>query len=920
MRYITKQWMNAHDAIIQNKLQPLSDAAIVKTLSSVPTESTLTYLIGQVSHNFQIGDEVRVADTDGYVYYKLYDINNGSAIWNKLGGGDSVLASTIKVTLQSIVNGNVTAGTDLNGVTVSVQNITDDNTSAVTKQWYGNELTFDNLTPTKQYTISVSSVNGYSQPTSYTTSALGLGETASQTFQYEANLYTISIDSDQDDKTAIANAKVIYNNVQYANGSTLLVPTSVTLVADQNVTATDLSNSDYKLKLTISNNVITAMYTLGLGYVDMGNGIAWATSNITKDTNGNYKLADNPWDYGAYFSWGDTEGHNVAGQNEGYDFSETNYNNGASGSGHNLTASFSSGNATYDAARAKLGDSWRMPTKAEYDWLLNTSNCTNEWVTNYEGSSVVGRLFTSKVNGNKLFFPAAGFYDGTSLYNSGSTGYYWSTEFNSSSNAYFMSFGSSNCSMYYYYRYCGCSVRPVQLPHKNITITLNPTDEGSVDNIQVTVTDSEGVSHSGTTDSNGVATISNVGIGSCTVKAQGKGVSPKTITVATSITSFTLDCYDQVRVSGYIIDQSDPDALAANYIVKDVPAMNSTDEDDVIHRIWSNTKLFAAATSLSNSKLQVRELSRDNKSKWADGTDVVNNTTYDKFMKLPEFWWHCEEVAANTDRWKIDFTMDNPNDESWNHWDGNTFIGVYEAYNSGSLVYSRTGQTPTGSVHWTNFKAYAAARGTGYSLVTYEAHQIMALLGYGWLGTTDDQSIVGYGGNESNKVTGKCDAKGIHDTSAAVDGGNTAGGGSNISINFWGLENWWGNMYEWVDNIQTANSSGLVNILTPGSSTVNRTVQTTTGSSGCITKTTMGDKGDMIPKAYVSDSTYSKGYTSGGFVEAKADTVASRSLPGSAAAGGLGYLRVIYMALASYADIGSRLLYHGDWEENNTLT
>lgn len=380
-----------------------------------------------------------------------------------------------------------------------------------------------------------------------------------------------------------------------------------------------------------------------------------------------------------------------------------------------------------------------------------------------------------------------------------------------------------------------------------------------------------------------------------------------------------LDCYDQAIVTGYIIDQSDPDALAADYIVKDVPAMNSTDEDDVIHRIWSNTKLFAAATSLSNSKLQVRELSRDNKSQWADGTAVVNNTTYDKFMKLPEFWWHCEEVAANTDRWKIDFTMDDPNDESWNHWDGNTFIGVYEAYNSSNKVYSRTGQTPTGNVTWTNFKAYATARGTGYSLVTYEAHQIMALLGYGWLGTTDDQSIVGYGGNEYNKVTGKCDAKGIHDTSAAVDGGNTASGGSNISINFWGLENWWGNMAEWVDNIQTANSSGLVNILTPGSSTVNRTVQTTTGS-GCMTKTTMGDKGDMIPKAYVSDNTYSKGYASASYVSAGTGYVAYRSDSGSGAAGGLGYLYVSSNAGGSRASSGSRLLYHGDWEETNSLT
>jgi hypothetical protein len=197
-------------------------------------------------------------------------------------------------------------------------------------------------------------------------------------------------------------------------------------------------------------------------YVDMGNGILWATSNLTKEANGTYKLADNPWDYGAYFSWGDTEGHNVAGQNEGYDFSKNNYNSGVSGSGRNLKADFSSGDAIYDAARAKLGGLWRIPTMAECNWLLNSSNCTNKWVTNYEGSNIAGRLFTSKVNGNKLFFPAAGYFNGASLGNSGVNGYCWSAEFGNSSSACFMRFGSSGCVMNSSSRYYGYSVRPVQ--------------------------------------------------------------------------------------------------------------------------------------------------------------------------------------------------------------------------------------------------------------------------------------------------------------------------------------------------------------------------------------------------------------------------------------------------------------------------
>jgi len=542
---ITKEWMDAHDAVVQGKLQPLADAAVVKTLSSAPTEATLTYMIGTETHNFKIGDEARVADSasgTGYVYYKLYDINNGAAVWNKLGSESSgALLAAIRISLQAIVNGNVTDGTDLNGVAVSVQNVTD-NVSAGVKAWAGNELVFDNLAPMKQYTVSVAAVSGYDTPSSYTINSLDLGQTASHTFQYTADGYTVSITSNQGATDAgISSGRLIYNGTSYANEGSFKVPT------DTNVTASELSASaltGYASAITVNNKTISLVYSTEIltvtitksegdgdissmnvtvkdsnntvlgtlsdgqtlkiatgtsytataseapeGYktpaaqtasasqtartmsfeytvkpdgIDMGNGVLWATSNLTKEANGTYKLADNPWDYGAYFSWGDTEGHDVAGQNEGYDFSNSNYNNGASGSGHNLTASFSSGNVTYDAARAKLGDSWRIPTKDECNWLLNPSNCTNEWVTNYEGSSVAGRLFTSKVNGNKLFFPAAGYYYGTSLSLSGTNGYYWSTEFNNSSNAYCMSFYSSNCDMNGNYRYCGHCVRPVQ--------------------------------------------------------------------------------------------------------------------------------------------------------------------------------------------------------------------------------------------------------------------------------------------------------------------------------------------------------------------------------------------------------------------------------------------------------------------------
>lgn len=57
----------------------------------------------------------------------------------------------------------------------------------------------------------------------------------------------------------------------------------------------------------------------------------------------------------------------------------------------------------YDVAHAKWGEQWRMPTREEFNELINS--CTWQ-ATGING--VTGMLGTSKVNGNTIFFPCAG--------------------------------------------------------------------------------------------------------------------------------------------------------------------------------------------------------------------------------------------------------------------------------------------------------------------------------------------------------------------------------------------------------------------------------------------------------------------------------------------------------------------------------
>ncbi len=174
----------------------------------------------------------------------------------------------------------------------------------------------------------------------------------------------------------------------------------------------------------------------GHEWVDLGLRVKWATCNVG---------ASSPTGYGNFYAWGETS------TKSSYD----EYNCKT----WERSMSDIRGNSSYDAARANWGGSWRLPTKAECDELVN--NCTRQWTTQ---NGVKGMRFTSKRNGNSIFFPAAGWRNGTSTDDAGEFGRYWSsTPFGSYTqyaySLYFSSGGSARS--YWLYRCYGHQVRPV---------------------------------------------------------------------------------------------------------------------------------------------------------------------------------------------------------------------------------------------------------------------------------------------------------------------------------------------------------------------------------------------------------------------------------------------------------------------------
>jgi hypothetical protein len=93
----------------------------------------------------------------------------------------------------------------------------------------------------------------------------------------------------------------------------------------------------------------------GHAYVDLGLSVKWATCNVG---------ANSPWHYGDYYAWGETATKSTYTENS-YVADIKNHEdiNGT----------------TFDVARIKWGGNWRMPTKTEFEELVD--NCSWEWTT-----------------------------------------------------------------------------------------------------------------------------------------------------------------------------------------------------------------------------------------------------------------------------------------------------------------------------------------------------------------------------------------------------------------------------------------------------------------------------------------------------------------------------------------------------------
>lgn len=253
-----------------------------------------------------------------------------------------------------------------------------------------------------------------------------------------------------------------------------------------------------------------------------------------------------------------------------------------------------------------------------------------------------------------------------------------------------------------------------------------------------------------------------------------------------------------------------------------------------------------------------KEIKPSNKTQYIDGSTVPNDV--DVMVEIPKVYWKFDNVTNGYEmrisNYKIDSSYDCYAHKVGGVEKDHIYVGAYLGYVESNKLRSRSGVSPTVNTTLTQFRNYAHNVGSGYqqfNWFTLMLLQNLYLLAYKNL---NSQNALGYGyaNSNSNKTnTGGTNTKGIIF-------GETGG---KQQVCFLGIEDFYGNIFQWVDGMFHNNSYQVT--VTPDNKTFNdngsgfKNVGKFVNSNiyGKISKVAHTNEGGYFPKeCNGSDTTY----------------------------------------------------------------
>lgn len=395
-------------------------------------------------------------------------------------------------------------------------------------------------------------------------------------------------------------------------------------------------------------------------------------------------------------------------------------------------------------------------------------------------------------------------------------------------------------------------------------VPINSQVDFSVKAVPADSTKLKGANYTYSTTTPDVLVI-NTSTQGTTIFARKPGTANFTVTLHACNNTVTITKSTTFKVSGsqsvvFIIDQrylsnlKDPEGMVSdNYVLNPDGSLTSvskngaTGNPDTNTLTWLRQNTHAYVSKHSEGKgIRLKQLSDSNRKMFADGTsaaDYISNESgeFDVFLKFgsdiyykTEAWTPEGQSKPDLDYVAVTIARQIPtNDDAkkWCKWSQYKLIGVYESCQISNKLYSLSGKRPINNISQPDSINQAKARGTNFNICDYDMTKLFAFLFYGYYSSLGSQQICGYGtkvqGSDYKyypKITGNTDGLSMTDTDTTTGNGALnpsdeqikAGVGSDIkSVNFWGLENCWGDLLEWISDLHIMNAARSEYVNTP---------------------------------------------------------------------------------------------------------
>lgn len=541
-------------------------------------------------------------------------------------------------------------------------------------------------------------------------------------------------------------------------------------------------------------------------------------------------------------------------------------------------------------------------------------------------------------------------------------------------------------------------------------VFVNSQVEVSISPIPTDSTKLKGVNYTYSTTTPEILDIKTSNQGT-TIIAKKKGTANLVVTLLACNNTVTISKSTTIEVYGlrpvvFIIDQrylnnlKDPEGMVSeNYILESDGSLTSISSNGATGNPSNNTLSWLRKNThsyvsrcLANGSVRLKQLSDTSRKTFADGSNAVDyisneNGEYDVFLKFgsdiyykTEAWIPQGQSTKDDNYVAVTIAKELPQNEDaskWCKWSQYKLIGVYKACKINDKLHSLSGKRPVNNITQIDSINKAKARGTNFNICDYDMTKLFAFLFYGYYSSLGSQQKCGYGTKNDvdntfyPKITGNTDDLNMTDTDTTTGNGDlnpgriqiTAGFGSKIkSVNFWGLENCWGDVSEWLSNICVmdasrkdstsfnaakyvtdyltehnsvivTNSNGndvtftskdefvkaYVNIsykflsIFDKNSNIIRLIQNNyiSSNNGYIRQMIFGTHADIIAKSYGTDAGADTGFTDFASI-GPAGNIARRSDCANDPHGGVGLIYVWDANSSANSFTGARLMYDGD--------